>query len=169
MTALDAWEHRPTEEANLFNPAFVGSLIYEFIKAYQKSRFEGAPLTYVPIALAISLHRPTRARLPGRTVTSLYEWVQDNEDVLVGFHARVMGLLPYIREAIQFSMHKDTIRMGQGHFIQLGDAKAHFPTKYVNEATPDVAEAIKRTQFVARWFLKSGSESSILTCWGVRP
>ena len=54
MTALDAWEHRPTEEANLFNPAFVGSLIYEFIKAYQKSRSEGAPITYVPIALAIS-------------------------------------------------------------------------------------------------------------------
>ena len=80
-----------------------------------------------------------------------------------------MGLLPYIREAIQFSMQKDTIRMGQGHFIQLGDARAHFPTKYLSEATPDVVEAIKRTQFVARWFLKSGSESSILTCWGVRP
>ena len=157
------------EEANLFNPPFVGSLIYEFVKTYEKSRSEGVPLTYIPLALAISLHRPTRVRLPSRTVTSLYEWVQDNEDVMVGLHKRVTGLLPYIREGIQFSMHKRTLRMGQGHFLRLGDTKAHFPSNYLSEATQDVAEAIKRTQFMARWFVKSGSEPSILACWGVKP
>ena len=169
MSVLDPWEKRPTEEANLFNPAFVGSLIYEFVKTYERSKSEGVPLTYIPLALAISLHRPTRLRLPSRTVTSLYEWVQNNEDVLVGLHNRVTGLLPYVREAIQFSMYKRTLQMGQGHFLQLGDTKAHFPSNYLSEATPDVAEAIKRTQFLARWFVKSGSEPSILACWGVRP
>ena len=169
MSSLDPWGKRPTEEANLFNPAFVGSLIYEFVKTYEKSKAEGVPLTYIPLALAISLHRPTRLRLPSRTVTSLYEWVQDNEDVLVGLHSRVTGLLPYIREAIQFSMNKKTLQMGQGHFLQLGDAKAHFPRNYLSEATTDVAEAIKQTQFLARWFVKSGSEPSILACWGIRP
>ena len=113
MSVLDRWEKRPVEEANLFNPAFVGSLIYEFVRTFEKSRSEGVPLTYIPLSLALSLHKPTRVRLPSRTVTSLYEWVQDNEDVLVGLHKRVMGLLPYTREAIQFGMHKRTLRMGQ--------------------------------------------------------
>ena len=89
--------------------------------------------------------------------------------MLVGLHSRVTGLLPYLREGIQFSMYKRTLQMGQGHFLQLGDTKAHFPINYLNEATPDVAEVIKRTQFLARWFVKSGSEPSILACWGVRP
>ena len=165
MSILDPWEKRPMEEANLFNPAFVGSLIYEYVKTYEKSRSEGVPLTFIPLALAISLHRPTRLRLPNRTVTSLYEWVQDNQDVLVGLHDRVSGLLPYIREALQFSMHKRTLRMGKGHLLQLGDTKAHFPSNYLSEATAEVADSIKRTQFLARWFVKSGSEPSILVSW----
>jgi len=169
VTTLDSWDGRPTEEANLFNPAFIGSLVYEFVKSFQKSRPDGVPLTFVPIALAISLHRPTRARLPGSTVTSLYEWVQNNEDVLVGFHDRVVGLLPYIREGIQFSMYKNSIWLGNGHYIQLGEVRAHFNSKFTRETSLDVSDAIKRTQFIGRWFVKSGSEASILACWGVRP
>ena len=109
MIPVNSWVHRPMEEANLFNPAFVGSLIYEFVKVYQKSKSEGAPLTYVPISLSLSLHRPSRARLPRSTVTSLYQWVQNNEDVLVDFHTRLMGLLPYVREAVQFSMKRQSM------------------------------------------------------------
>lgn len=169
MTALEAWDQRPAEEANLFNPAFLGSLVYEFVKSFQKARPEGVPLTYLPLALAISLHRPTRVRLPSRTVTSLYEWVQDNEDILVGFHNRALGLLPYVRESLLFSIHNETIQFGGSHLVQLGRNKAHFTSAFMEHTTNDVVETVKRTQFLARWLLTSGSESSILSCWGIRP
>ena len=169
MMPLDAWEWRPAEEANLFNPAFVGSLIYEFAKEFQRGKPHGVPLTYVPLALAIALHRPTRDRLPSSTVTSLYEWVQDNEDLLIGLHERVTGLLPYVREAIRFAMQQRTIQFGEGHFIQVGEATAHFPAPFLRDTTTEVSDAIKRSHFIARWFLKSGSEISILASWGVRP
>ena len=169
MIPLESWELRPAEEANLFNPAFVGSLIYEFVKSFQNVKADGVPLTYVPIALAISLHRPTRERLPFSTVTSLYEWVQDNEELLIGFHERMPGLLPYIREAMQFALQQRTIQFGEGHFIQLGEVRAHFSAAFLRETSVDVSEAINRVQFIARWFLKSGSEATILACWGVKP
>ncbi len=169
MAPLDSWDLRPAEEANLFNPAFVGSLIYEYAKEYQKSKVNGVPLTFIPIALSITLHRPTRNRLPHSTISSLYQWVQENEDLLIGFHERVTGLLPYVREAIQFAMQQRTIQFGAGHLIQVGEAKAHFPASFLRDTTTEVADAVKRLQFMARWFLKSGSEPSILACWGVRP
>ncbi len=169
MILLDTWDLRPTEEANLFNPAFIGSLIYEFVKEFQKGKPDGVPLTYVPIALATSLHRKTRSRLPSSTITSLYQWVQDNEDLLIGFHERTIGLLPYIREAIRFAMHLRTIQFGDGHLIQIGEVRAHFSASYLRNTTEEVSDAIKRIQFIARWLSKSGSETSILACWGIRP
>jgi hypothetical protein len=169
MTNLDVWEQRPAEEANLFNPAFVGSLIYEFTKVFQNGKPDGTPLTYLPIAFAVSLHGQTRNRLPASSVTSLYEWVQDNEDLLIGLNERIEGLLPYVREAIRFSLGQGSIRFCAGHNLQLGESRAHFSAQFIRETTPEVTEIISKSKFLARWFLKSGSESSILACWGVRP
>ena len=169
MMMLEPWEQRPAEEANLFNPAFIGSLIFEFSKAFQKGKPEGVPMTYLPIALAVSLHRNTRLRLPSSTVTALYEWVQDNEDVLIGLNERINGLVPYIREAIRFSLQHGTIQCGEGHLLQIGNQKAHFSAPFMKDTTAEVSDTINKTKFLARWFLKSGSEGSILACWGVRP
>ena len=169
MSHLEPWPLRPAEEGNLFNPAFVGSLIYEFVKSFQKVKADGVPITYVPIALTVALHRPTRLRLPGSTGTSLYDWLQRNEDVLVGFHNRVTGLLPYVREAMQFSIQHRSILFSEGHRMRIGATRAGFSRGLLAETTVEVSDAVKKTQFLARWFVKSGSESSILASWGVRP
>ena len=36
MAKLDDWSRRPVEEANLFNPPFICSLICEFLKDFAK-------------------------------------------------------------------------------------------------------------------------------------
>lgn len=169
MAALDPWRLRPPEEANLFNPAFISSLIFEFTKEYQKSKPAGVPLTLIPIALAVTLHRQTRMRLPHSTVSSLYEWMQDHEDALIGFAGRITGLMPFIREALLFSLHHDALRFAKDHEIACGDLKVHFSAAFRRDTTPEIKETIDRIKFMARWFAKSGSESSILACWGVRP
>jgi len=169
MVALESWDQRPTEEAYLFNPAFLGSLMFEYVKAYEGEKPEGAPMTFLPIALALTLHRDSRSRLPSTTITSLYQWVQDNEDLLVGLDERICGLMPYINEAMRFSLRQGTLRFSNAHNLVLGETKAHFPAPYRRDATQEVVQAIDKAKFMARWFLKSGSESSILACWGMRP
>tara|TARA_R110002110_G_scaffold407057_2_gene627690 strand:+ start:4158 stop:4667 length:510 start_codon:yes stop_codon:yes gene_type:complete len=169
MAALDLWLQRPPEEAHLFNPAFLGSLTFEFAKEFQKSKPAGVPLTLIPIALTVALHRQTRARLPHSTVSSLYEWMQDHEDTLIGFAERVSGLMPFVREALLFSLHHNALRFGEGHEVACGELKTHFSAPFRRDTTAEIKETIDRTKFMARWFAKSGSESSILACWGVRP
>lgn len=165
---LEPWRKRPLEEASLFNPAFLGSLVYEFSKEFKKQKSIGAPLTYVPIALAISLHYKTRARLPYSTITSLYEWVQDNEDLLIGFSNRVDWLRPYWQEAVRFGMLRDTLSLTEGHALTVGATKANFPTKFIQETSLETKEIIDRMKFLARWFAKSGSESTVISAWGIR-
>lgn len=169
MAALEPWEQRPPEEAYLFNPAFLGSLVFEFTKEYEKSRPGGVPLTLVPIALTVALHRQTRSKLPSSTVSSLYGWMQEHEDTLIGFVERVCGLMPYLREALLFALQHKTLCFGEGHLVLRGNQKAHFSAAFMRDTTAEIKETIDQAKFMARWFAKSGSESSILACWGMRP
>lgn len=166
---LKRWASRPPEEAFLFNPAFVGSLLYEFVKEYSRSKPVGTPLSFLPVALAVILHKKTRERLPHSTVSSLYEWMQNNEDVLIGFNERVLGLRPFHQEALLFSLSHKSLRFGTGHLLVCGSLKVHFSASFKRDSTQEIVSTIDRIKFLARWFAKSGSEASILACWGVRP
>ena len=63
--SLKPWRERWTVvEANHFNPAYCGVLIYEFVRSYQKAKDSAAPFALVFCALPIALHPATRDRLP---------------------------------------------------------------------------------------------------------
>lgn len=161
------WKRRTPEEANHFNPAFLGALQFEFVKIHSKKHIEGTPITLAPLALAIVLHKPTRAALPGRTITSLYEWLLENEKVLVGLSNRVANIRPVSNEALRFLFCQNCLTFSQGHRVVLGKKKAHFPASFIEETTSEVRDIVDRMKFVARWFAKSGSESSILASWRI--
>lgn len=169
MLTVKAWEKRPTEEANLFNPAFVGSLIYEFSKTYSKHRVNGTPVTFVPLALSVVLHKPTRDRLPGSTVTSLYDWLLKNEDVLIGISDRARNITPISKEALRFLMIHRNIDFSDGHNVIPGTKKANFPATFLAETTAEMNTIVDKIRFLARWFAKSGSENSILASWRLAP
>lgn len=166
---LDVWNKRPPEEANLFNPAFLGSLLHELAKEYAKHKGSGVPLTFASLTLSVVLHGPTRSRLPYSTVTSLYEWLQDNEDILIGLAPRIRGVCPYLKEALLFGLQKRSLSLIDGHNINIGDVKAHFPASFERETSSETKEIVYRNKFMARWFAKSGSEPSIIAAWGLRP
>ena len=101
-------------------------------------------------------------------MTSLYEWIQGNEDLLIGFSNRVKWLRPYWQEAIRFGLMRHTLNLAEGHLLFVGDTKAHFPAKFILETSSETKEIIERTKFLARWFAKSGSESTIIAAWGIK-
>jgi Family of unknown function (DUF6521) len=169
MVRLERWQDRPIEEANLFNPAFLCVLINEFLKDYQKLHAGGAPITVVVIAMATTLHRTSRERLPNRTVTPLYAWLQENEDLLVGFASRAKNIVPYVKEAIIFGMATETLDAGNGHNILLGSKKATFPKSFIDTTTTEMKAIIDRAKFMGRWLSNSGSEISITAAWGIKP
>lgn len=169
MVSLERWNDRPIEEANLFNPAFLCALIHEFLKDYVKSQAGGAPLTIVVIAMATSLHRASRERLPNRTVTPLYAWLQDNEDLLIGFANRAKNIVPYLKEAILFGMAAEVLAAGEGHNLLPGAKKCTYPKSFIDTTTAEMKAIIDRTKFMGRWLSNSGSEISVTAAWGIKP
>lgn len=169
MASLEPWRDRPIEEANLFNPAFLCALVHEFLRDYTKTQTGGAPITVAVIGMATTLHRGSRERLPNRTVTPLYAWLQDNEDLLIGFSNRAKNIVPYVKEAILFGMATDTLEAGDGHKLILGAKKATFPKAFIDSTTPEVRAIIDRAKFMGRWLSNSGSEISIAAAWGIKP
>ena len=122
--SLDPWFDRSPEEANHFNPAYCGALIYEFARAYEKAR--KVPVSYALIfcALPIVLHPKTRRRLPSTTVTRLLPWLEKNQDVRVGYAERARSLSPYVREAIRYAAARQAIRFADGGGVAIGDKRA---------------------------------------------
>lgn len=165
----EAWDRRPVEEANLFNPPFLCSLTFEFAKNYIAGRHESAPLTLVVVGLAASLHPASRERLPYSTITSLYEWLQQNEDLLIGFSTRAKNISPHIKEAVLFGLSAEALTIGPGHGLRPHVLKAGFPKSFLDSTTKETKSIIERTKFMGRWLSKSGSEVSIAAAWGISP
>lgn len=163
------WNQRPSEEANLFNPAFLAALTYEFIKAYEQEEDSGASVFLILLALSMSLHRSSRDRLPTTAISNLYNWVMDNQDLQIGFAERARNLWPYVNEALLFGVAQQRLSLSHGHQITLGKQKATFTKTFLEDATSEVRDIVESSRLLGRWFTKSGSESAIAAAFGVKP
>ncbi|MFU0505351.1 three component ABC system middle component [Pseudaminobacter sp. NGMCC 1.201702] len=169
MPRLDIWARRPPEEANLFGPSFLCALSHEFLRDFIKDGRDGTSLFLLVIALSTVLHRSSRERLPYSTVTSLYAWVQDNEDLLIGFASRAQNLTPYLKEAVLFGLATKTVIINEAGNLRPGKHRATFPKSFLDDTTTETKEIIDRSKFMGRWLAKSGSETSVAAALGVRP
>ncbi len=146
---VKAWKDRPREESYNFNPAFLSSLMSDFVREFCKAKAEACPITYVYLFPALSLHRQTRSRFPSRTITSLYEWIQDNEDVLVDLPRRSRALLPLLRDGAKFAIYQQVLEFGEEHRLVVGPKKGHFTPALLRTMSSDVNEAVAATRFLA--------------------
>lgn len=166
---LESWERRPSEEANLFNPAFCGVLVCEFVKAFAGRDKPGAPLPLVLVALTISLHQESRDRLPGSTAASFYQWVQGNESMLIEYSKRAGFLTPYILEGVRFGIRSGTLAFQKGHVLGFGNRPATYTPSKLQNDTEETKRIVEKTRMLGRWLTKSGEETFILSAFGVRP
>lgn len=163
------WQERSFEEAHLFNPAFCGALVYEFVKSFCTT--SGRPDIDTPllfIALPIVLHKSTRRKLPSTVRTSIYTWLQRHPEVLVGFANRARDFVPSAREALLFSLARETILISEKGKISLGTEKASFTPKFLENSTPELREIVAANRLVGRHFAGAGTTSTLMSAWRVR-
>ena len=165
--SLRPWPDRwPTQEANHFNPAYCGVLIYEFARAYERAKKVPPSFALLFCALPIALHPATRNRLPRSIRTRLLPWLEANRDVRVGFPERARNLTPYVREALRYAAGRRALRFSAGGLIGTGTTRASFTPRARDAATADVRETVDAIQTIGRWFAASGDPSTILAAWG---
>lgn len=162
------WTERPTEVANLLNPAFTGAALRLAVAGYFGEAKAGMPFELAFLVLPFALHGATRSRLPRAVSTLLHTWLQENRDVVVQFPERTQSLVPFTREAIVFNCQRDVLALDDEGAIHPGEAKLKKVASY-KTISNEIKEVLSRAEFVGRWFALSGSPVTILTLLGVRP
>lgn len=161
-----AWERRPVEMANLFNPAFCSILLREAVRAYQEEQDAGLPYILAFPILPLVLHKPTREALPRTIRTRMHVWLQDRPEIHIGFADRVRQLTGITKESIIFGVQSDLFAFDDyGDFIV--STKRFRPPLWSPDSEP--ANCYKSSRFLGRWLANVGDTSTILTMWGIRP
>ncbi len=160
------WAERPTEIANLLNPAFGSILIREAVFGYHQKAEADMPYILSFLVLPVVLHKPTRDLFPRSISTNLHTWIEKNQSVRIDFAERVRWIVPYSEEALYFAVKGDLIDISDDG--QLTTKKK----KIKNLSWPTTSEPSlckKRARFVGKWFSFAGDTATILAMWGIRP
>ncbi len=163
-----AWAERPTEVANLLNPAFTGAALRMAVSGYLREAKVGMPFELAFLVFPIALHEATRSRLPRAVSTLLHTWLQENRDVVVQFPERTRSLVPFTKEAIVFACQRGVLTIDDAGALHPGDTNLRTMAAY-KTSNEEIKHAMNRAEFVGRWFALSGTPVTILTLLGVRP
>lgn len=161
------WGDRPTDIANLINPAFSGMMIRQAVDGYKKLSNHGMPFELTFLVLPIVLHEATRSRLP-TIATTFQTWLPDNKDLLPGFAQRAHDLVPFTREAIAFSMLHNVLRIEPTGNVESGSLKLRGVTAF-QQKSEEVRDVYKKSQFIGRWLSQAGNSTTVFAMLGVKP
>jgi Family of unknown function (DUF6521) len=162
---MNRWEERPIEVANLLNPAFCGAILLRAISEYQRTSQEFFPYALTFLVLPIILHKNTREQIAPQTRVQLHAWIQQHQDVRVGFADRASQLVPITNESIMF-----LLQLNQLSIDQRGRFEAHTQRQTLRVPTSEeIDDCYRKARIVGRWFARAGVSENVFAMWGVRP
>lgn len=162
---MKSWNARTREVAYLLNPAFCGRILYASIKEYESKTNRAFPFPLIYLILPLVLHKATREHINSRT--QLWQWIQNYPHLLIDFPQRTRDLVPITNETVEFLLQSGKICLTpNGELEAPASTKALSKAKYVDD---EIAECLKKSEHVARWFASSGKVETVYICLGVRP
>ncbi len=162
------WAQRPTEVANLLNPAFTGAALRMAVSGYLREASVGMPFELAFLVFPIALHEATRSRLPRAVSTLLHTWLQENRDIVIQFPERTRSLVPFTKEAILFACQREVLMIDDEGSLHPGGTPLKKVANY-KTVSNEVKMTLNRAEFIGRWFALSGTPVTLLTLLGVRP
>ncbi|HDS1200849.1 TPA: hypothetical protein QD004_000096 [Shewanella algae] len=156
------------EEANLYNPAYIGVILYQAIRECSKQNQQGLHCSLLYLIAPLSLSGRYSSVLPATVSTPLAGWAADFEGHLVGFANSVSAYIDVVNMAIVFLLEKEAISLSENGFFLINNETLPKLPAMVNKN-----EAFKRAflgaGFLGRWFGQSPSVEAIYTHLGVMP
>lgn len=164
---MKKWANRSPEVAALLNPAFCGLLISVGLDEYLKSKEDGAPYVFPFIMLPLVLHKPSRHLFPRTTRTAFSTWITnaDTARAKIGFAERSKNMVPYVKEALIFSIQNKYIHVTDSGLLK---PQVQSPQDFSN-ATPEVKECIRASKMFGKWFSMVGDFKTVMALLGIRP
>jgi hypothetical protein len=166
---MKSWKERPTEIANLLNPAFCCVTLTSTVIGYtSEDKQEGLSLPLAFIALPTVLHKATRESLPYTTRTPLATWLQEQAHVRVQFYERVCALKPYTREAILFGVLHKWLTLDRHATINTTMSNSSV-NRFSRKLEGEARECVMRARVVGKWFALAGTPQTVMALWGIKP
>jgi hypothetical protein len=161
---LPPWEARQREEALLFNPAFLATLLASAAADHERVGGSGLAWPLAFIVPSLTLFADTRSELPANTNARLVNWISAHANVRTQLAARAPTLAPFVREGARFGMRAGVMTIVGDRLHSALDAAA-----LRANASGEAAECIGRAAFLGRWFTSVVDVASIYALFGVRP
>jgi len=98
----------PDELLTLYNPAYVGTVIYLSGRAYQTKSKTPMPIYFPFLAFPLICIDEFRERLPAK-VGKVTDWARQNADILFDFPQRVLALKPFVSSGLVFLQSKGLV------------------------------------------------------------
>jgi hypothetical protein len=162
---LPLWKDRPEITANLFNPAFCGSLLYECFKGFKEESNNNFPFALSFFTLPVVMHKTTRNAIPSTSRNSLHSLIEENDSLKINLADRVKHYKPFTQEAISFLILHDTIKIATDGTIEILKLKNYPNDNKLNEAYI----CLKKSKTFGKILAKSGSPYTIYTILGLKP
>jgi hypothetical protein len=160
-----SWEQRPSEIANLLNPAFCSLVLREAVKGYQSKKSFGMPYPLAFLVFPLVLHKPTRESFPKKTSAKMRLWLQNQPEIRIGFAERSRQLVTFTKEAILFGTNNNILGINDDLLVAQGRIKT---TKlWVDDS--EVSNCLKIAGFLGKWFTTIEDTSTIFIIWGIQP
>jgi hypothetical protein len=162
---MKAWDQRPFEVRNLFNPAFCGVILFRALAGFEEENEAGMPFSLALLVLPLCLHKDTRLVLAENARSYLLKGLEKNPRILVGFAERTQHLIPFALEGLGLLME-------HGCFVVTEDGRLRTVDKKVRKTISGTEESIacqRVARFIGREFARIGDRGTIYSSFGVRP
>lgn len=167
---MKSWEKRPSEVANLINPAFCTVLLQSAIKGYQSKQNQGIPFPLIFLVLPIVLHPKTRDILPGNIKKNFYSWLKEFPEVHIRFASRARSLVPYTKESIAFGIKQQIFQVSDhGNLVLVPKNRLLRNPNKIWLKDPEVYKCYLKANFLGKWFTKINDVSNIFVALNIRP
>jgi hypothetical protein len=165
---MSLWTSRPSEERSLLNPSFCSCLLWQAAVGHKSISQDPLPFELSFLVLPIVLHRATRDALPAAVRTSLAVWINDNPLARSRVADRSRMLVKFTKEAMMFGGLHGLLQFQAG-MITANPGWKKLIAADMKDSTDEVRSCMKRAEFVGKWLASSGSSSTAMAIFGVRP
>lgn len=160
----------PDELLNLYNPAYVGSVVYLAGRAFQAKAKRSVPIYFPFVMFPLIAVDSCRKRLPQRT-GKLSDWARQHGDALFDFPDRVVALRPFVSSGLIF-LHSHSLVDRDEDDGNLRFSASRFLEDSIDSlvlSSEEVRDELDRAPIAGRLLAAEREVSSVLAIFGLKP
>jgi hypothetical protein len=158
------WSTQPVEEATLFNPGFIATILASAARSHADTASHGMPWTLLFLVPAVVLYEDTRQVLPQTTNARFVNWITANPAAWTRIPQRARSLATVVREGARFGL-----RAGALEFDGASVASSVDVRRLRRSTEGEAGACVTSAAFVGRWWSKTADPSVIYALFGISP